>query len=163
MMLRLQGAVLAGMGPGRPARFTARPSTVQATHPVCTTRHPQALQHKRRSTVNRSAIALPVRAAVQQASEAGVDDDELGDTQLLPGVETNSEHIGPAFRATLTMLEWRRVCEHVADFASTSAGRRACQALAVPATQEESEELLRLTRWVCLLPAGMIELGTSTH
>ncbi len=54
--------------------------------------------------------------------------------------------MGPAFASTLKLLEWHRVCEHVADFASTHAGRRSCLSLGVPPTQQESEALLQLTR-----------------
>ena len=35
------------------------------------------------------------------------------------------DHMGPAFRATLAMLEWPRLCDHVAAFASTSSGKAA--------------------------------------
>jgi hypothetical protein len=54
--------------------------------------------------------------------------------------------IGPAFRATLEMLEWPRICEHLADFASTQCGKRACLQLSIPRTQRESERLLLDTR-----------------
>lgn len=41
------------------------------------------------------------------------------------------EAMGPAFRATLAMLEWPRLCHHVAAFASTTIGRTAVQVKAM--------------------------------
>jgi hypothetical protein len=37
--------------------------------------------------------------------------------------------MGPAFKATLEMLEWPRLCEHVSAFASTTIGRAAVQVM----------------------------------
>lgn len=51
--------------------------------------------------------------------------------------------IGPAYRATMNMLEWHKLCEHVARFASTHAGKRACRALEV---YEDPKDALRQTR-----------------
>ncbi len=51
--------------------------------------------------------------------------------------------IGPAYRATMDMLEWHKLCEHVARFASTHAGKRACRALEV---YEDPKDALRQTR-----------------
>jgi hypothetical protein len=74
--------------------------------------------------------------------------EQQGDEEqsLLSQLEHDGSHIGPAFRATLGMLEWQRVCKHVASFASTTSGRQVCTRMTVPETQQESEELLRLTR-----------------
>eukprot|EP00741_Cyanophora_paradoxa_P012924 tig00020629_g12480.t1 len=53
---------------------------------------------------------------------------------------------------TLELLEWSRVCEHLATFAATKLGAAACRALGpagIPAaTREESERLLGETREV---------------
>lgn len=54
--------------------------------------------------------------------------------------------IGPAFQATLVMLEWSKLCEQVARFASTHAGKRACRALHVPENPRETLRLLEQTR-----------------
>lgn len=56
--------------------------------------------------------------------------------------------MGPAFKATLGLLEWPAFCEHLADFASTSVGKRLCRQLDVPMDQATSERLLEETRWV---------------
>jgi len=56
----------------------------------------------------------------------------------------------PAMRATLRMLEWNRICEHLAAFASTAAGKQACLNLGVPRTEEGSQLLLRQTRYGAL-------------
>lgn len=63
-----------------------------------------------------------------------------------PGSEEEGETIGPAFAATLKMLEWQRLCEQMADFASTFAGRRQCLALPIPPTIVETQRLLEETK-----------------
>ena len=47
--------------------------------------------------------------------------------------EPDSPGLGPAALATLRMLEWPRLCVHVARFASTSLGRQAALELQVEA------------------------------
>lgn len=59
---------------------------------------------------------------------------------------TIDDGIGPAFRATLDMLEWSRICDHLSAFSSTQCGKRACLSLGIPRTQRESERLLEETR-----------------
>ncbi|KIY94552.1 DNA mismatch repair protein MutS2 [Monoraphidium neglectum] len=59
--------------------------------------------------------------------------------------------MGPAFKATLDLLQWPAFCEHVADFASTSVGKRLCRQLEVPLDQAASERLLAETRAVITL------------
>jgi len=49
---------------------------------------------------------------------------------------------------TLNLLEWPRLCQHLATFAATKLGARAAQALRIPDTQIESEDLLAQTREV---------------
>jgi hypothetical protein len=39
------------------------------------------------------------------------------------------------------LLEWPRLCEHVASFASTSVGKRMCRSMTVPEAQAESERM----------------------
>jgi DNA mismatch repair protein MutS2 len=60
--------------------------------------------------------------------------------------EQDWEAMGPAFKATLDLLEWPALCEHVASFASTSVGKRLCRDLEVPLDQGASERLLAETR-----------------
>ncbi|KAL6756776.1 hypothetical protein V8C86DRAFT_3018742 [Haematococcus lacustris] len=67
------------------------------------------------------------------------------------GGSLEADHLGPCFRATLAMLEWPLLCSHLADFASTRAGKRACAQLLPPASPYESEQLLRLTRATTML------------
>lgn len=59
--------------------------------------------------------------------------------------EEEPEDLGPAARATLRMLEWERLCSHVAKFASTTAGREAAKALRIGSTVAESRKLLSET------------------
>lgn len=72
-----------------------------------------------------------------------------------PGAEVDTDpdytledwrEMGPAFKATLRLLEWPRLCEHVADFASTTVGKRLCRSITVPESQAESERLQAETR-----------------
>ncbi|GFH18567.1 uncharacterized protein HaLaN_15393, partial [Haematococcus lacustris] len=81
--------------------------------------------------------------AAVEASPEDIDSIEAAGWESNPGPE--ADHLGPCFRATLAMLEWPLLCSHLADFASTRAGKRACAQLLPPASPYESEELLRLT------------------
>ncbi|WP_242059958.1 endonuclease MutS2 [Oscillatoria sp. FACHB-1407] len=49
---------------------------------------------------------------------------------------------------TLDLLEWSRLCQHLATFAATKLGVTAIRRLRIPATQAESETLLAQTREV---------------
>lgn len=74
------------------------------------------LRHKAKTS------ATSPSAGHSSAQAADVEDDlDLGD----PGYE------GPAAKATLKALEWGRLCEHIAQFASTYAGRQAVLSLKV--------------------------------
>lgn len=52
----------------------------------------------------------------------------------------------PAAAATLDMLGWNELCSHVAEFASTYAGKRYCKQLEVPEEEDESRRLVEETR-----------------
>jgi hypothetical protein len=92
----------------------------------------------------RLSTPLQLRAAAQ-ATESATDQAKEDDSSS-PLEGENSTALGPAFQATLQMLEWPRICAHLADFASTAAGKRACQRLLPPAATKESEQELALTR-----------------
>ncbi len=47
---------------------------------------------------------------------------------------------------TLELLEWSRLCQHLATFAATKLGKTAASHLKIPATQTESETLLSQTK-----------------
>ena len=47
---------------------------------------------------------------------------------------------------TLELLEWPRLCQHLATFAATKVGAIAARQLAIPATQRESQTLLDQTQ-----------------
>jgi hypothetical protein len=68
--------------------------------------------------------------------------------QLEDGDEWNEEdeEAGPAFKDTLKMLEWRRLCEHLSKHASTALGKRMCQQLSVSVAMQTSVRLLQETR-----------------
>ncbi len=79
----------------------------------------------------------------------------LGPSVLL---EPRSE---PAIeQETLTLLEWPRLAEHLANFASTAAGVRHCRALTLPGDRQESEALLAETTELLGLD-GLVEGGLS--
>ncbi len=71
------------------------------------------------------------------------------DAELQPW-EVDWNAMGPAFKATLDLIEWPLFCDHVASFASTAVGKRLCRRLEVPLDQPSSERLLAETRWVSL-------------
>jgi len=56
--------------------------------------------------------------------------------------------LGPAARSTLGLLEWPRLCEQVAEFASTAVGKRRAKALPVPLSLPETEGLQSEARCV---------------
>ena len=61
---------------------------------------------------------------------------------------------------TLELLEWPRLADHLASFASTAAGTRHCRALPLPASLEASQVLLAETTELLALD-GLIEGGLS--
>jgi hypothetical protein len=108
------------------------------------------------------SVAHAAHALLQRRSRVGIDDrcqpSRLHSTachaRKSKELETSAElsesniddGIGPAFRATLDMLEWSRICDHLSAFSSTQCGKRACLSLGIPRTQKESERLLAETR-----------------
>ncbi len=69
--------------------------------------------------------------------------------------------IGPGIgQETLELLEWPRLADHLASFASTTAGTRQCRALPLPASLEASQVLLAETTELLALD-GLIEGGLS--
>lgn len=52
---------------------------------------------------------------------------------------------------TLELLEWPRLCQHLATFAATKLGTEAAQALSIPTTKAESLDLLQQTEEVYTL------------
>ena len=81
--------------------------------PVFPLPHRRAHQHACRGV---TAAAATASATMKREATATWEDDVAGD-----------EAMGPAFRATLAMLEWPRLCKHVAAFAATSAGKAVVQ------------------------------------
>ncbi len=64
-----------------------------------------------------------------------------------------SDHLQPAALSTLHVLEWERLCHHVAAFASTALGQRLCTTLYPQTTLAACELLLAETRAVDALEA----------
>ncbi len=71
---------------------------------------------------------------------------------------------------TLNLLEWQRLCQHLATFASTKLGAIASRNLTIPATITESKDLLAQTQEICQLEtdvncnwsfAGIHDVGES--
>ncbi len=56
---------------------------------------------------------------------------------------------------TLELLEWHRLCRHLATFAATKLGATAARHLKIPDTQTESEQLLEQTKEVYQLETRM--------
>jgi hypothetical protein len=59
---------------------------------------------------------------------------------------TEQQDIGPAFAASLDLLNWKQLCSILSNHASTAVGKRMCQELLVPEAQVVSEQLLMETR-----------------
>jgi hypothetical protein len=56
------------------------------------------------------------------------------------------QDIGPAFKATLDLLEWPKLCSYIKEFANTAVGRRMVAELTVPELPEVTEQLQLETR-----------------
>lgn len=85
----------------------------------------------------RRARSGPLVAASAASSSAAAEEEEVVEDWM---------EIGPAFKATLKLLEWPRLCEHVAEYANTTVGKRMVRNMLVPESQAESERLQRETR-----------------
>ena len=68
--------------------------------------------------------------------------------------------IDQAVQETLELLEWPRVCDHLASFASTGMGRDAARSLVLPETLETSRQRLAETVEMAVLD-DLIEGGIS--
>ena len=78
---------------------------------------------------------------------AGAKSSTAGDVTAGVGTWDDGEgEIGPAFKATLEMLDWSKLCDQVARFASTHAGKRACRTMSVPEEPAETLRLIEQTR-----------------
>ena len=64
---------------------------------------------------------------------------------FLPTAADPTKGIDQAFQETLELLEWPRVCDHLASFASTRMGRDAARNLVLPETLEASRQRLAET------------------
>ncbi|KAG2444932.1 hypothetical protein HXX76_001668 [Chlamydomonas incerta] len=83
---------------------------------------------------------------------AGAKSSTAGDVTAGLGTWGDGEgEIGPAFKATLEMLDWSKLCDQVARFASTHAGKRACRTMTVPEEPAETLRLIEQTRAITLL------------
>lgn len=108
---------------------------------------------------NRLGPSRTFRAAVHATSAhrqarvvASTSTDEAGEEPAL----------GSAYQSTLQVLEWSRLCRHLASFAQTTLGQRACLSLIPPTDQAGSEALLSDTKAVQALEgeyAVEIEFG----
>lgn len=56
---------------------------------------------------------------------------------------------------TLELLEWQRLCQHLANFAATKLGALAACDLDIPATRDRSLELLTQTKEICHLESKL--------
>ncbi|KAF5837995.1 hypothetical protein DUNSADRAFT_3588 [Dunaliella salina] len=114
----------------------------QLRHPII----PSSILHlpdvQQRASVAASATATASGAAFKGRGYAG----GQGFKEDLDAITPQ-----PAFSATLRMLEWHRICEHLSAFASTAAGKQACLELGFPRTEEGSQVLLRQTRAAIVL------------
>lgn len=107
-------------------------------HPPCSLRlAAYCVQLNRRATLHRASHAgLPYLGTARQQRRAARGTEAVcaanSATAEAPAAASSWEgdiegdvHMGPAFRATLAMLEWPRLCEQIAAFASTTIGKAA--------------------------------------
>ena len=93
---------------------------------------------------------LPRVLPSERAPEAEIPADPLADAAPFSGIQ----------REALELLEWGRLGEHVAGFASTTAGRRLCRELPLAPSLEASRQLLAQTTELLALD-GVLEGGLS--
>ena len=93
---------------------------------------------------------LPGGWLAERADEAEIPADPVADAASLSGIQ----------REALELLEWGRLGEHVAGFASTTAGRRLCRELPLAPSLEASRQLLAQTTELLALD-GVLEGGLS--
>jgi DNA mismatch repair protein MutS2 len=86
----------------------------------------------------------------QHSPEPEIPEEPLVDAAPLSGIQ----------REALELLEWGRLGEHVAGFASTTAGRRVCRELPLAPSLEASRQLLAQTTELLALD-GVLEGGLS--
>ena len=79
---------------------------------------------------------------------------------LQGGIPTSTGLVPPIAAETLELLEWPRLAQQVAGFASTAAGQRRCTGLPLPASCAESRSLLAETTELLGLD-GVLEGGLS--
>jgi hypothetical protein len=81
-------------------------------------------------------------------------DNQSEEPPLIVPAERNASDSQSAAEEALQMLEWQRICQTVATFASTSSGQQQAGLLNLPDTQEESERLLQETAAALALDAS---------
>jgi len=103
-----------------------------------------------------------VQAGVAPAGPPGPDlhGDPVGDTAATAHQPEAAAPFGGIQREALELLEWGRLGEHVAGFASTTAGRRVCRELPLAPSLEASRQLLAQTTELLALD-GVLEGGLS--
>eukprot|EP00879_Flechtneria_rotunda_P017603 GHRR01018453.1.p1 GENE.GHRR01018453.1~~GHRR01018453.1.p1 ORF type:complete len:365 (+),score=118.66 GHRR01018453.1:674-1768(+) len=87
----------------------------------------------------------PCRLQTRTAAAATAANQQVTTTDVVSW-ESYEDEIGPAFKDTLGMLEWQRLCDHLSKHASTALGKRLGLQLSVPLDQLSSERLLQETR-----------------
>jgi hypothetical protein len=92
----------------------------------------------RRAASSRAHASVAAARSPASTSTAGWDPDR----EWL----TEQQDIGPAFAASLDLLNWKQLCRILSNHASTAVGKRMCQELLVPEAQVVSEQLLMETR-----------------
>ena len=119
------------LSPLVPRHRAIRPLAV--VHPACTSHYRAGSDTKRLGGITGPPYSV-ARATRSQEVSADVSYEEY------------EEGIGPAFKATLGLLDWPLLCSYLSEFASTAVGKRRCRELSVPELQTVTEQLQRETR-----------------
>nr|WP_303246144.1 endonuclease MutS2 [Synechococcus sp. HK05] len=103
---------------------------------------------------------MPAEFALGNSPGADLHGDPVGDTAVPARQPHAAAPSSGIQREALELLEWARLGEHVAGFASTTAGRRVCRELPLAPSLEASRQLLAQTTELLALD-GVLEGGLS--
>ena len=119
---------------------TYRRNPLSHTAPL---RRPFAFRHDYVSKPCPKRSLIPSASSVSQATVWDMEGDVADSWPSNPVDVDDGEPL--ASESTLVMLDWPRVCESVAGFASTATGKQVARNLEMPTNQRRSETLLAET------------------
>mmetsp|Transcript_17496 Transcript_17496/g.52525 ORF Transcript_17496/g.52525 Transcript_17496/m.52525 type:complete len:757 (+) Transcript_17496:125-2395(+) len=122
---------------------------LRASQPEATSR--SLRKGERRCAAGSHCVLGPRVAVCRAAGSAVVGGSASTALKDSRGDASDEDTRGPAFHATLAMLEWPRLKQHVATFTNTAVGRAQINEMVVPESQKESEQLVADTQAMIVL------------